>query len=92
MVDQLSAFAFEVTRVALEVGTQGILGGQARVEGVQGTWADLTRNINVCRFFPFIKLILISMMTENGFKFDRSSAIHLRSYEGHCAWRPRQAC
>ncbi|KAG2139179.1 uncharacterized protein EDB93DRAFT_1163732 [Suillus bovinus] len=36
----------EVTRVALEVGTQGMLGGQARVEGVQGTWADLTRNVN----------------------------------------------
>ena len=47
MVDQLGAFAAEVTRVALEVGTQGILGGQARVEGVQGTWADLTRNVNV---------------------------------------------
>ncbi|KXN88384.1 Hybrid signal transduction histidine kinase J [Leucoagaricus sp. SymC.cos] len=46
MVDQLSAFASEVTRVALEVGTQGILGGQARVEGVKGTWADLTRNVN----------------------------------------------
>ncbi|KAF8797439.1 HisKA-domain-containing protein, partial [Phlegmacium glaucopus] len=46
MVDQLSVFASEVTRVALEVGTQGILGGQARVEGVQGTWADLTRNVN----------------------------------------------
>ncbi|KAH9058068.1 hypothetical protein EDB87DRAFT_1564499 [Lactarius vividus] len=46
MVDQLSAFASEVTRVALEVGTQGILGGQARVEGVQGTWADLTLNVN----------------------------------------------
>jgi osomolarity two-component system sensor histidine kinase NIK1 len=47
MVDQLSAFASEVTRVALEVGTQGILGGQARVDGVQGTWADLTLNVNV---------------------------------------------
>ncbi|KAI0919650.1 hypothetical protein AcV5_001658 [Taiwanofungus camphoratus] len=46
MVDQLSAFASEVTRVALEVGTQGILGGQAKVEAVQGTWADLTRNVN----------------------------------------------
>jgi len=55
MVDQLSAFASEVTRVALEVGTQGILGGQAKVEGVQGTWADLTRNVNVGRFsFLFI--------------------------------------
>ena len=53
MVDQLSAFASEVTRVALEVGTQGILGGQARVEGVQGTWADLTRNVNVRRV-PFL--------------------------------------
>ena len=47
MVEQLSGFASEVTRVAQEVGTQGILGGQARVEGVQGTWADLTRNVNV---------------------------------------------
>jgi hypothetical protein len=47
MVDQLSVFASEVTRVALQVGTQGILGGQAHVEGVQGTWADLTRNANI---------------------------------------------
>ncbi|EIM84699.1 uncharacterized protein STEHIDRAFT_81369 [Stereum hirsutum FP-91666 SS1] len=46
MVDQLSNFASEVTRVALEVGTQGRLGGQAEVEGVQGTWADLTTNVN----------------------------------------------
>ncbi|KAG8737216.1 hypothetical protein FRC12_017224, partial [Ceratobasidium sp. 428] len=46
MVDQLSTFASEVTRVALEVGSMGILGGQAKVEGVQGTWADLTRNVN----------------------------------------------
>lgn len=54
MVDQLSAFASEVTRVALEVGTQGILGGQAKVEGVQGTWADLTRNVNVRLFNLFL--------------------------------------
>jgi osomolarity two-component system sensor histidine kinase NIK1 len=47
MVDHLSTFASEVTRVALEVGTQGILGGQAKVDGVQGTSADLTRNVNV---------------------------------------------
>lgn len=46
MVDQLSTFASEVTRVALEVGTEGILGGQAVVADVQGTWADLTRNVN----------------------------------------------
>jgi HAMP domain-containing protein len=47
MVDQLSSFADEVTRVAREVGTEGKLGGQARVEGVSGTWRDLTENVNV---------------------------------------------
>ncbi|MGH2749376.1 MAG: HAMP domain-containing protein [Actinomycetota bacterium] len=46
MVDQLSSFADEVTRVAREVGTEGRLGGQARVEGVSGTWKDLTENVN----------------------------------------------
>jgi HAMP domain-containing protein/signal transduction histidine kinase/PleD family two-component response regulator len=46
MVDQLSSFAAEVTRVAREVGTEGVLGGQARVEGVSGTWRDLTENVN----------------------------------------------
>ena len=46
MVDQLSAFADEVTRVAREVGTEGRLGGQARVRGVAGTWKDLTDNVN----------------------------------------------
>ncbi|MDB5796206.1 MAG: diguanylate cyclase [Paucimonas sp.] len=46
MVDQLSSFASEVTRVAREVGTDGKLGGQARVEGVAGTWRDLTENVN----------------------------------------------
>ncbi|MEZ0076577.1 HAMP domain-containing protein [Planotetraspora sp. GP83] len=46
MVDQLSAFADEVTRVAREVGTEGRLGGQARVPGVSGVWKDLTDNVN----------------------------------------------
>jgi len=46
MVDQLNAFASEVTRVAREVGTEGKLGGQARVEGVTGAWKDLTDNVN----------------------------------------------
>jgi len=46
MVDQLRAFASEVTRVAREVGTEGKLGGQAQVEGVAGTWKDLTDNVN----------------------------------------------
>ncbi|MET9495210.1 HAMP domain-containing protein [Streptomyces sp. NPDC006552] len=46
MVDQLSAFAEQVTRVAREVGTDGILGGQAEVQGVSGTWKDLTQSVN----------------------------------------------
>ncbi|WP_170263747.1 HAMP domain-containing protein, partial [Methylobacterium radiotolerans] len=47
MVDQLNSFASEVTRVAREVGTEGKLGGQAQVEGVGGTWKDLTDNVNM---------------------------------------------
>src|SRR5207248_303521 len=47
MVDQLSSFASEVTRVAREVGTEGELGGQADVKGVAGTWKDLTDNVNL---------------------------------------------
>ena len=50
MVDQLSAFADEVTRVAREVGTEGMLGGQAQVRGVGGTWKDLTDNVNSMAF------------------------------------------
>jgi HAMP domain-containing protein/signal transduction histidine kinase/DNA-binding response OmpR family regulator len=46
MVDQLNAFASEVTRVAREVGTEGKLGGQAQVQGIAGTWKDLTDNVN----------------------------------------------
>src|SRR3989454_12753927 len=46
MVDQLRGFASEVTRVAREVGTDGKLGGQARVKGVAGTWKDLTDSVN----------------------------------------------
>src|SRR5262249_22749001 len=46
MVDQLSPFAAEVTRVAREVGTEGRLGGQADVKGVAGTWKDLTDSVN----------------------------------------------
>ena len=46
MVDQLNSFASEVTRVAREVGTEGKLGGQAIVQGVGGTWKDLTDSVN----------------------------------------------
>lgn len=60
MVTQLRTFASEVTRVALEVGTEGILGGQATVEGVQGTWADLTTNVNVSMFSYLTHYLLTS--------------------------------
>ena len=52
MVDQLSCFADEVTRVAREVGTEGKLGGQAEVKGVSGTWRDLTENVNFMAVEP----------------------------------------
>ena len=51
MVDQLTGFASEVTRVAREVGTEGKLGGQAKVKGVAGTWKDLYRRHNKCHAF-----------------------------------------
>ena len=98
MVDQLSAFASEVTRVALEVGTQGILGGQAKVEGVQGTWADLTRNVNVstptrclCLYVRvYNKCVtqrnICGEITENGYEFDRPSTIYLGRHEGGRQW------
>ena len=47
MVDRLGTFAFEVSKVAREVGTDGTLGGQANVEHVEGKWKDLTDNVNV---------------------------------------------
>lgn len=47
MVDRLNTFAFQVSKVAREVGTDGILGGQAEVENVEGKWAELTNNVNV---------------------------------------------
>jgi osomolarity two-component system sensor histidine kinase NIK1 len=89
MVDQLSAFASEVTRVALEVGTQGILGGQARVEGVQGTWADLTLNVNVSFSLPLahypswmqVPNDLMFPDVENGEQLDGSGALDLGGHQ-----------
>ena len=93
MVDQLSAFASEVTRVALEVGTQGILGGQARVEGVQGTWADLTRNVNV-RAPPHLLLTFCrstARAAENGVELDELGAVDRGGDEGRRGQRPHEA-
>jgi osomolarity two-component system sensor histidine kinase NIK1 len=54
MVDQLSTFASEVTRVTLEVGSQGKLGGQVQVEGVSGEWKRLTDNVSRASSFRFL--------------------------------------
>jgi osomolarity two-component system sensor histidine kinase NIK1 len=80
MVKQLTIFAGEVTRVALEVGTQGILGGQAVVDGVEGVWADLTTNVNVS-INPDLAL-----MPENGTQPHGTSARDCGSHQGR---RPR---
>ena len=69
MVDQLSSFADEVTRVAREVGTEGILGGQARVPGAGGVWRDLTDNVN------FMASNLTSQVRNIALVTDRKSVV-----------------
>ena len=74
MVDQLSTFVSEVTHMALEVGMQGMLGGQATVESVQGTWADFMRNVIVSSIWVLhvlsqclmIFLGMVYFLPENG--------------------------
>jgi osomolarity two-component system sensor histidine kinase NIK1 len=89
MMDQLQVFSSEVSRVAREVGTEGILGGQAQIIGVDGTWKELTKN----GMFPTIqptcpivypKLILRSQC--HGAKSYRSSAGDSSSYDGCSSW------
>ena len=53
MVDRLNTFAFEVSKVAREVGTEGTLGGQAKVDNVEGKWKDLTDNVNTMAQEPY---------------------------------------
>src|SRR4028119_1566815 len=69
MVDQLNSFAAEVTRVAREVGTEGVLGVQAEVRGVSGTWKDLTDNVNGLAGNPTNQvrnIALVQTATANG--------------------------
>lgn len=81
MVRQLTTFATEVTRVALEVGTQGILGGQAVVEGVEGVWEDLTTNVNVSDSLN--GNCVYADGAENGWKFDRPGSRNRRGRKLH---------
>ncbi|OLZ63287.1 hybrid sensor histidine kinase/response regulator [Streptomyces sp. IMTB 2501] len=75
MVDQLSSFAQEVTRVAREVGTEGILGGQAEVQGVSGTWKDLTQSVNFMANNLTIQVRNIAEVTTGVAKGDLSKKI-----------------
>src|SRR5579864_6778704 len=77
MVDQLSAFADEVTRVAREVGTEGKLGGQAIVQGVSGTWKDLTDNVNVMASNLTAQVRSIAQVTTAVAKGDLSQKIRV---------------
>jgi len=56
-MDQLQIFSSEVSRVAREVGTEGILGGQAQISGVDGTWKELTDNGNLSLRYPSLRII-----------------------------------
>ncbi|MFJ2610454.1 HAMP domain-containing protein [Streptomyces sp. NPDC091279] len=75
MVDQLSSFAEEVTRVAREVGTEGQLGGQAEVQGVSGTWKDLTQSVNFMANNLTIQVRQIAEVTTAVAKGDLSKKI-----------------
>jgi hypothetical protein len=86
MVSQLSIFASEVTRVALEVGTEGKLGGQAKVEGVQGTWEALTDNVNVRPLHRRFSVIPQTLL-ENGHEPYGSSAVHFSRHQSRRARR-----
>lgn len=92
MVDRLSTFAFEVSKVAREVGTDGTLGGQAQVENVEGKWKDLTENVNVMALNlttqvrknacgpPLYVLLRSYLLTLTG-------ARYLQCHTGHCQRR-----
>src|SRR5258705_5317627 len=75
MVDQLSAFSSEVTRVARDVGTEGKLGGQANVPGVAGTWKDLTDNVNTLAGNLTGQIRNIPLVTTAVVKSDQSQKI-----------------
>src|SRR5437879_4284726 len=81
MVDQLGAFASEVTRVAREVGTEGKLGGQAQVPGVAGTWKDLTDNVNAMAGNLTVQLRDVSKVATAIAKGDMTQKITVRSEE-----------
>lgn len=84
MMDQLETFGSEVTRVAREVGTDGVLGGQAQIEGVRGIWKELTDNGK--SFSSRKTLALTSHSQHNGQEPYRSSPRDCSCYQSRCRW------
>ncbi|KAJ1331413.1 osomolarity two-component system, sensor histidine kinase NIK1 [Microdochium nivale] len=79
MVDRLGTFAFEVSKVALEVGTDGTLGGQARVDDVEGKWKDLTENVNTMALNLTSQVRSISTVTQAIADGDMSQKIDVQA-------------
>ncbi|MEE1745225.1 HAMP domain-containing protein, partial [Streptomyces sp. JV184] len=77
MVDHLLNFADEVTRVAREVGTEGQLGGQARVRDVEGTWRDLTESVNGMASYLTVQVRMIAEVTTAIAKGDLTKKIDI---------------
>lgn len=87
MMDQLETFGSEVTRVAREVGTDGVLGGQARIVGVRGIWKELTDN-GMCKPKIYgVLTVLITSSEHNGSKLDRPSQRNRNSHKSSRQWR-----
>jgi osomolarity two-component system sensor histidine kinase NIK1 len=91
MVVRLRALAAEVTRVTLEVGSQGILGGQAHVPDVEGVWLELTRNVRhfrcaLCLFWIIFPYTWHSLATGESdvFQFDGPSSVDCHGHDGSC--------
>ena len=93
MVVRLRALAAEVTRVTLEVGSQGILGGQAHVPDVEGVWLELTRNVRhfrhaLCLFWGIFLILYTWHSLATGesdvFQFDGPSSVDCHGHDGSC--------
>lgn len=80
MVETLRVFSTEVTRIAREVGTEGRLGGTAKIDGVEGVWKDLTNNVR-----PFCVMLMEGQ--SNGCKFDAASTRCCQRHDGRCQRR-----
>ena len=86
--DRLRALAAEVTRVTLEVGSQGKLGGQAHVPDVEGVWFELVRNVGFIVFVLFLLTMTRIVGQPDVFFLDRPSTVYRRGYHSRCSGGP----